>query len=265
MKILHSHILLAVVPLLSVPSHLAKKRGRNSPANSKEPDQVRREKEVLEKAAEDGLLATSLWPYSELAQDVVRERWIERGIWKGGSTKFVFEVWKHEVADAGLYEAPAEAKKEQHQGSPKLTTTSEVRGIEKLPRPPDIDASRPCNQFKHDLAIEKRRLEAGEAPDGLPDMAYKRLKDIWTERGLWDPRYTQHPEFDLAKYVHYLWARERKNCPKSVVEAEELAHKNVKATWIEDGRWDQRWTDRPGKIWRHEQPEERARLLGLGG
>jgi hypothetical protein len=103
--------------------------------------------------------------------------------------------------------------------------------------PPNVDASRPCNQFEYDLAKERKRLETGRVPDGLPDMVYKRVKDKWTERGKWDPQYTQQPEYDLPKVGHAIWWENTK-FPKSSSPVEETVYKNVKDKWIKQGHWE---------------------------
>lgn len=229
--------------------------------------EAREEKKLIEEAVRDGFLLGLLGPYTKLAEDIVRERWIERGIWKWGPGSRAGELWKHEEADAGLYQTEPEKKQPPNSlfGNPPANVRAMLHEHEKPTLPPNINASRPCNQFEYDLAIERKRLKAGKAPDGLPDMVYKRVKDKWAERGIWDPRYTQQPEYDLAKEGHWLWARERNQFPESRLQAEEMAYENVKDKWIKQGLWDSRWTDRPGKIWRHERPEEKARLRQLGG
>jgi hypothetical protein len=227
--------------------------------------EAREEKKLI--AVRDGFLSGLLGPHTKLAEDIVRERWIERGIWKWGPGSRAGELWKHEEADAGLYQTEPEKMQPPNSlfGNPPANVRAMLHEHEKPTLPPNINASRPCNQFEYDLTIERKRLKAGKAPDGLPDMVYKRVKDKWTERGIWDPRYTQQPEYDLAKEGHWLWARERNKFPESRLQAEEMAYENVKDKWIKQGRWDSRWTDRPGKIWRHERPEEKARLRQLGG
>ena len=37
-------------------------------------------------------------------------------------------------------------------------------------------------------------------------------------------------------------------------EVENIAKKNVKDKWVEEGIWDVEWSETPGSVWKHEKP-----------
>ena len=225
---------------------------------------------VIEQAIElDEILDHKLRPCREIATAIIRERWIAQGIWSFNDRgPHSHSNWKHSVVDAGYHSDRLEPKAAR--GSLNIFGSGAPgdgvdRKAQRAALAPNIDASRPCNQFEHDLAEEQRRLKAGEQPDGIPDMVYKRVQEEWMKLGMWSANYTQQPEYDLAVIRHRLWLQKKERLPGPNSPIQGMAYANVKAKWIRDGRWDSRWTDRPGRVWRHEQPEEMARLRQLGG
>ena len=227
------------------------------------------ELEVIERAIErDKLLDNKLRPSLEIAMAVVRERWIEQGIWAFDDGRpHCHSNWKHSIADLGYYSdstAPKRAQGSNIFGHSPFEGRPEPVAQPPDP-PPDVDASRPCNRFEHDLREEQQRLETGEQLDGVSDMIYGKVRERWTDSGLWSSHFTQQPEHDLGKVRHQLWLEKRPSLPAPGLSVTGMAYESVKANWIQNGRWDSRWTDRPGRIWRHEQPEEMARLQQLGG
>ena len=101
----------AEAPPAPVPNHPAAKSGGSCLAHSIEPGLMpsptgksAKKRKLIEEAVRDGFLSGLLGSYTKLAEDIVRERWIKRGIWNGGPGSRAGELWKHEEADAGLYQ-----------------------------------------------------------------------------------------------------------------------------------------------------------------
>ncbi|PGH26819.1 hypothetical protein AJ80_01396 [Polytolypa hystricis UAMH7299] len=225
----------------------------------------REEDKAIKLAVQHNHLTGLLEPYCDLTEAIVRERWIERGIWNWGPSATPGDAWKHTLLDAGVYHI--EPVKPPRRYYPNIFGRQPRKEDTPPPPPaipPNVDESRPYKQFEYEIALEQKRLETGRAPDGLPDLVYKRVKDKWVEKGLWKPQFSQHPEYELPKLTHAIWVLQNERFPDSTSDAKEMAYNNVKRRWISQKCWDSRWTDLPGKIWKHEQPEEKAFLRSLG-
>ncbi|KAF2251589.1 hypothetical protein BU26DRAFT_516387 [Trematosphaeria pertusa] len=167
--------------------------------------------------------------YDQDAEKLVRDRWVEQGIWKDkwgdGSNRGAIsgDLWKHEE--------PLELESETETDAQPDCTSVPFSFYERKPRPKSDDekrqtaerrvirerereASRPFHQFVYQISKERERIQ-GESTSGEATAAAYAAADINTK-----------------------------------------AYEAVKSTWCERGIWNWKWNILPGMSWKHEEPLE---------
>ncbi|MCJ1470652.1 hypothetical protein MMC07_009298 [Pseudocyphellaria aurata] len=232
---------------------------------------VRLELDVMEEAERMyRFLDPTLFPFQQLAEAVVRERWIERGIWSFGDGRVGFLAkWKHTLADERNSKAKNTKAKNTHHIGTVFDCGPDKKVVKKdtepIPLSNNVDASRPYSQFEWESSEERKMLGAGGDVNKILDFTYKKVMEKWESQGRWTSKCTKRPEHDLAVAKYQRWLMKvSQPCP-DINSLETVAYNNVRADWEKHGLWDQSWTEKPGAIWRHEWPEEKARLQQLGG
>ncbi|KAI9803889.1 MAG: hypothetical protein M1825_001769 [Sarcosagium campestre] len=144
---------------------------------------------------------------SDEAGKVVKQRWVEQGIWKN-SWKDMFDCdsWKHEeplelesqpddatdtaVGELLFHRLNARAPKAHTPPNPK-PDDEEQRA--RAARERDREASRPYHRFVYQISKERERIQArssvedaGVGIDDVNTRAYENVKNAWTKRGIWD-------------------------------------------------------------------------------
>jgi hypothetical protein len=149
--------------------------------------------------------------YDETARKIVKDRWIEQGIW---NKKWIEGTgiwrWKHEEPlklESELMAAEPSSclffesldqpnRKRRRTKNDNRRLMAEQRVILEHER----EASRPFNQFIYQISKQRQQIQdesSGKAVVTLPPNvyteAYETVKKSWTERGLWDQRWGMLP------------------------------------------------------------------------
>lgn len=185
------------------------------------------------------------------AQDIVKNRWIEQGIWDTAWEKEgPGNHWKHEMPIV------CESKSNLEPESQRVT------------RQRDRDASRPFQQFMYQLFEERERARKDLIAEGLIGdvkpivKAYENVKARWIKEGAWKlDQWGEVPpesEFIYESFIDHL-NNERRELDKMMAELaydshdiNTTAYETVKRRWDVRGIWDHRWGILPGSTWMHE-------------
>jgi hypothetical protein len=164
--------------------------------------------------------------FREQAREIVKNRWVEQGIWNNKWNVFAFGRWKHEE--------PLELEPE-----PKLKVDIEVEpsnpifsffGMGAQPRlnPSKIEDERQ-RQFEERRAVREREREASRPYYQFLYQVSKERERVEAERG---------EEIDPIRNINT------------------IAYDNVKRTWVKRKIWNLKWGTLPGMSWKHEEPIE---------
>lgn len=167
--------------------------------------------------------------YSHNADNNVRARWIEQGIWRNewgpawpiGPPTMEGGIctdkgprpegsWTHELTPTSTPHTAVTSTSRNRRAALPGIRSEEGSGLSLEPEslPVDRDASRPHRQFSFQVSKEREWLE--------DEYKHKR----------------EEPPMDLY----------------------DIALRNMKKVWQDDGTWDSRWDNWPGQTWRHEEP-----------
>jgi hypothetical protein len=158
-----------------------------------------------------------------MAQENVKKRWVEQGIWNDKWDQFAAGRWKHEEPLESELSTPSAAESsppvllfsKQRQPKPRRPKSEDdERQIIKrqVVRAREREASRPYHQFIYQISRERERIQ-----DEL---------------------------------------RVGRSAPVSIADINSRAYENVKNTWTKRGIWNNRWGILPGMSWKHEEPLE---------
>lgn len=151
------------------------------------------------------IAVADLYVFREEANETVKRRWVEQGIWNNKWNQFADGRWKHEE--------PLELESESEtEGSPPPGFPIFLKSPPK-PRQPkredekrriaerrvilerEREASRPYHQFIYQIAKERERIqkesENGEGADAgdINTRAYENVKNTWAKRMIWNKRW----------------------------------------------------------------------------
>ncbi|KAG6015421.1 hypothetical protein E4U43_005354 [Claviceps pusilla] len=142
-------------------------------------DQVREVKDQLNRGEINKPPGISSYTHAE---NIIKERWIEQGIWDDKWIAAVVGNWKHE-------EPQDQASSEQ--------------GPEKLPIQPSVqdlcsrEASRPFYQFIYQVSKEREQIIAKQSPIDIAadinTIAYMKVKKVWIKRCIWNSKWGLMP------------------------------------------------------------------------
>lgn len=145
--------------------------------------------------------------FFKLAEDNVKKRWVEQGIWNEKWKYAKVWKWKHEEsADAEpqprVENAPplfsfatAEPASSPQTNSDSAKTPTQISSRER-------EASRPFFQFVNQISEERERIQnslrAAEGADvadspTINTEAYEKVKSTWIERGIWNKKWGVFP------------------------------------------------------------------------
>ncbi|KAI1109833.1 hypothetical protein F5Y14DRAFT_391148 [Nemania sp. NC0429] len=147
--------------------------------------------------------------FREEAEEIVKNRWVEQGIWNDNWDQFASGRWKHEEplkpepeddTDSEAAELPPSfwpfgpkplPKVKQPKSDDEKRQIEERRAASKRQR----EASRPYHQFNYQVSIERERIQQDAeisedvyAAD-INTMAYEKVKSTWTSRGIWNAKW----------------------------------------------------------------------------
>ncbi|KAI1773049.1 hypothetical protein F4818DRAFT_443929 [Hypoxylon cercidicola] len=135
-----------------------------------------------------------------LAEDNVKARWVEQGIWNEKWSNVADGCWKHEepleIPQYGIPpENPLKHKRRKTRKGRRKVFEPQTKEA------PERQASRPLNQFMYQVSRAReqiqRELKVGldsiYIPEDINTRAYNMVKETWTERGIWDPRWSILP------------------------------------------------------------------------
>lgn len=146
-----------------------------------------------------------------IAQEIVKTRWVEQGIWNNKWDTFASGRWKHEEPLELGSESDTDSQsncssplfplvpKQPQSKSRRRKGVDEKRRIaeHRVTREREREASRPYHQFVYQVSKERERIQdeyiSGEGSSvNIPDInttAYKNIKNTWTKRGIWNKRW----------------------------------------------------------------------------
>ncbi|CAH0022776.1 unnamed protein product [Clonostachys rhizophaga] len=201
--------------------------------------------------------------FSELAEENVKARWVEQGIWnEKWKDSCTIGKWKHEEPSELESESEAESepscspfcpppqRAEAKRGRPKRAEELQRSAERRLVREREREASRPFHQFVYQVSKERERIQAELNPPKVPSLCP------------FDFHLTCYGTADSYRHV---WAADRQaqdepNEEKANAETprdiNSTAYERVKNKWIKRGIWNGKWGVLPGMSWKHEQPQE---------
>ncbi len=140
---------------------------------------------------------------SEMADEIVKNRWVEQGIWNNKWNAFASGRWKHEEplelepesemdseVPTPLFSLP-QPKPRRPKSDEEKRRIAEQRAVRERER----EASRPYHQFVYQISKERERIQEEFANGGgtntanINTRAYENVKNTWTKRGIWNRRW----------------------------------------------------------------------------
>ncbi|KAL2168729.1 hypothetical protein VTG60DRAFT_6900 [Thermothelomyces hinnuleus] len=196
------------------------------------------------------------------ADSIVRERWIEQGIWKdkwngefrpGG-------LWKHEEpleseTETGLGTAPAPGlfgnEETERRGPAK--SEEELRQEER-----EREASRPYYHFLYQVSKERERIQGEMISKSRSSHASSPARPITVSgSGRLAPRKSDEQRTQGGP-------ADGKTTITTPADINSIAYERVECTWIKRQIWNTNWGVLPGMSWKHEQPFEEMLREQLG-
>ncbi|KAH9904821.1 hypothetical protein F4778DRAFT_47245 [Xylariomycetidae sp. FL2044] len=154
--------------------------------------------------------------FYDLAQENVRQRWAEQGIWNDSWGHKPLGNWKHE--EPLMSESDSDSETEDQPvpifSLPKTAVVKHEppKRKDQADREREREASRPFHQFIFQVSRQRKRIQD-------------------------ETRRTDATSSDSA-------------------DINTRAYEEVKSTWSRRGIWDKKWGVLPGMAWKHEQSEE---------
>ncbi|KAI0157980.1 hypothetical protein GGR52DRAFT_586762 [Hypoxylon sp. FL1284] len=160
----------------------------------------------------------------------IRARWAEQGIWNENWNSRAHGIWKHEEP----LPKPAPQYPLKSKNSAFLTKTQRRRKdkfrkpIKPQPREPlERQASRPLHQFFYQVTLASEQIQhelrmkgvSNYAPGNINSRAYRRVKETWVRRGIWDAKWIILPG--------KVWKHERPI--QDLIDEDRIAYKKEKA------------------------------------
>ncbi|KAF5127074.1 hypothetical protein E5D57_008002 [Metarhizium anisopliae] len=193
------------------------------------------------------------------AQNNVRSRWVEQGIWG--------DEWGPPWPE-GSY--PMENQWRQQGDGPffgsygtRSTGNLGARWGHEEPDPEPESESEPEQERPFTFGIFGLGVDQPKPPKPRP-----RIRYIQTEQG--QRRYipsptVRNPEasrpynqflYQISKECEWIKDEIIYRAPGTSVDIDTMAYQSVKDMWIEDGIWNPKWGELPGMTWIYEEPEE---------
>ncbi|KAI1196798.1 hypothetical protein F5X97DRAFT_304369 [Nemania serpens] len=145
--------------------------------------------------------------FSDEAAQIVKNRWVEQGIWNDSWGRYASASWKHEEplklepeeetdsevgsSPPGLFSTKPQPRLRQPKSDDEKRRIAEQRSA----RTREREASRPYHQFAYQVSEERERIQQ-DAENGegvytadINTRAYESVKNTWTERGIWNERW----------------------------------------------------------------------------
>jgi hypothetical protein len=151
------------------------------------------------------------------AQEIVRARWKEQGIWRSQWDSFASGRWKHEEP---LELSESDTDSQTNQSSPPLLfcpprlprNVDEQHRIAKRQATREREASRPYPQFVYQVSTERERIQDEDIVEGgsngsIPDInttAYKNVKNTWIRRRIWNDNWGTLPGMKWKHEEHLM-------------------------------------------------------------
>lgn len=143
--------------------------------------------------------------FIDMASKIVRERWVQQGIWNDKWSETASGRWKHEEPLRPEPEPERESSsfsffQEKQIAKPPDSDEEKRRIVERqATRVRQREASRPFHQFIYQVSEERERIleesRGGEAtnatttPPGINTKAYENVKDVWVKRKIWNEKW----------------------------------------------------------------------------
>ncbi|KAI4131449.1 MAG: hypothetical protein LQ338_001191 [Usnochroma carphineum] len=191
--------------------------------------------------------------FCELAHEIVKERWLEQGIWNEQWEKKNVWWWKHEepLEPESESETDPEAEVEpiffprptpkprRRKNDEELQRIAERRPVRERER----EASRPFHQFVYQVSKEREWIQD---VINAPKSFYIKSSHLNTQTVL----------RALAKSG---WPTNESDARTDIPDPPDvnaMAYETVKKAWIKRGIWNKKWGILPGSSWKHEHPLE---------
>ncbi|KAI0010058.1 hypothetical protein F4779DRAFT_616936 [Xylariaceae sp. FL0662B] len=229
--------------------------------------QVSQEEEYIRAAAiDDTLDVPNGVPFYTLAEENVKQRWVEQGIWNDKWGDMMNARWKHEEPldlPTKSKPAPKNLSKPSRKGLPKPAPKG-------LPQPtPEVlakftpeffskltpeDFCKPVPEELLEPTQEKAEPKPGQSKNEKKTKRARRRARLVREREASRP---------FHQFIHQVsQARERLEDELGIVvepssapeDINTRAYESVKNTWSKRGIWDTKWSILPGMSWKHERP-----------
>lgn len=145
--------------------------------------------------------------FKEEAREIVKERWVEQGIWNNKWNYYTLGRWKHEEplelesesetdTEAGLSPPFFFFPKPQRKSRPPKSDDEKRRIAERrVVRKREREASRPYHQLIYQISRERERIQeesvngGGAGAADINTIAYENVKNTWNKRGIWNKRW----------------------------------------------------------------------------
>lgn len=186
------------------------------------------------------------------AQNNVRSRWVEQGIWKSewgpawpkGTKPSDLRTWP-------LPKGPVPYGDWGHEEEPEREPTPELE----LARSPEDNRTSLGDFLRERLKAYAKRSATDSKRDITEEPATTSERDTSASRPYRQFLYQVSKECE--------WIKDELQHQESAesVDIEAKAYENVKKTWIGDEIWNSKWGELPGMTWMHEEPYEEAEAL----
>ncbi|MCJ1335139.1 hypothetical protein MMC09_000405 [Bachmanniomyces sp. S44760] len=193
--------------------------------------QEKDEENRLRDARSRGELGNGPYNFKKVAQDIVKKRWIEQGIWNSKWGQLMGACWKHEE--------PLELESESESASESDSELEDPPGLfgvrRKKPKPPKPRHSK-SDAAKREIA-ERRIIREREREASRPHQQFefqvaqerKSIEDDFKSQNVTENGDSENVDINLQAYL------------------------NVKNRWIMRGIWSSTWGNLPGNSWMHEK------------
>lgn len=186
------------------------------------------------------------------AQNNVRSRWVEQGIWKSEWGP----AWPKGTKPSDLRTWPLPKGPEPyggwgHEEEPEREPTPELE----LARSPEDNCTSLGDFLREQLKAYAKRLATDSKRDVTEEPATTSERDTSASRPYRQFLYQVSKECE--------WIKDELQHQESAgsVDIEAKAYENVKKIWIKDEIWNSKWGELPGMTWMHEEPYEEAEAL----
>ncbi|KAF2793599.1 hypothetical protein K505DRAFT_325359 [Melanomma pulvis-pyrius CBS 109.77] len=185
------------------------------------------------------------------AENNIRARWVEQGIWK--------EEWGSAWPKGAKASDNRWVYSRQNTGGPSpLLRWGHEEELEPKPASePELEAKREINIFDEWGQKEPNSANEGSGHTSIPDVTTEPAGTIKCDTSASRP-YNQFL-FQVSKESEWITDQLQYKRPTGMIDIDNMAYTSIKSNWLEDDIWNPEWGELPGMTWMHEDLLEELR------